>query len=136
MRHEISRHLCGLLAAGLLCSLVFSAGCVSVGRDADGNAIIGFAAGVSPDRDDSQAIGGAVGAVTTAATGNPVVGAAAATLTTGVLGLLGLGGAGTVAVRNAKKASDERARAERSEGRHSGWEERELAAASVRLPSP
>lgn len=122
-----------LLAVGVLLGvpLLASTGCVAVGKGANGEAIIGLKAGLHPDADDVDRVSNAVGAGITAVTGNPVIGQAASWAAAGVLGLLGLGGA-TAATRASRKAAEERARAERSEGRHAGWEERELAA--VRVP--
>ena len=87
-------------------------GC-AVGRSQEGGVVLGVEAGRLVETTEQA---GAVAIETVA----QAVG----------LGGLGLGGIGAVLVRNWKRASE---RAAQAEGRHTGWDERELAAAQVAL---
>ena len=103
--------LLGVFAS--LCFLVF--GC-AVGRSEEGGIVLGVEAGRLVETGEQA---GAVAVETVA----QAIG----------LGGLGLGGIGAVLVRNWKRASE---RAAIAEGRHAGWDERELAAARQPIPAP
>ena len=85
------------------------AGC-AVGQSATGEAVIGVKAGWHPDADRASVAAGTIGTMLF----GPAGGTAAVGLAGALAGLFGW--------------SRQKARAERAEGRHDGWDEREAAA--------
>lgn len=106
-----------LVVLGLACVVLVACPGCSVGRGADGTAVIGFPAGWHPDTDALAVGAGTIGTMLF----GPAGGAAAASTVAAIAGALGWRG-------SAKRAAEEARRAERLSGREEGWDERERAA--------
>lgn len=115
LRRAPAAHAAAAVAAAV-CLAAGLGGC-SVGRSATGEAVIGLKAGWHPDTDAAQVAAGTVGTMLF----GPAGGTAAVGLVGALGGLLGW--------------SRQKARAERAEGRHEGWDERELASHALGAPS-